>query len=234
MINTIPTRSNIQIIAKETFLEKTAGFKEIDPNENTMIVRAPHFYTSDIRTCAAGGFTAVGETPVGFHYLDWLPIFKRTDELVNKVITAFKQQPDSGVLLGSKNLLNDEIYKSYNFSEKVILEGKEEHKYSIPFFTRIKEIVQKQVPNLSIFENHKIPTAQSQYAYSMDENTHYITAEYIPAAEKKLNYINIKNYQELKDFYSNIQISKNHNLFINGKRVKGSGIIQFFFQRFKK
>jgi len=179
-INFIPERVFDNIINKGSFIDWA--------QPETMIKKADSdIWTYGIRTCTAGGIiNSKTKEVVGFHIYDNEDNFLNIDTLLKRL---FKLMPnaDGALIIGGKDIYN--------------------RRYSTPIFNKIKEALLQNIPNVTIFEKHKIPNSESNICYSALKDEWYLNTIYSRGFSAKLE--NVKNKKELCDNFEKIQISKN-------------------------
>ena len=177
-----------KIMDKKNFID----FIHSKPN----ILKADEFYSEEIRTCTGGGLVNPYKEAEGFHFWDDYTNKKNFPHLVNSLF-RFVKNPERGLLIGSKEL---EIFP-----------------YSVEQFNRFKKVFLERVKNVTIFQQHTFPYAETHYHYSLADDTWTLCSHY--RNEKDLNYKTIKSLDALKKCFKNISIAEGDRLFIGKKEI---------------
>lgn len=197
MQNNSPTfTSNIRFVSGAAFEKlKTGqriGYKHDEPN----LIKAKDFYSVQIRTCTGGGLVNPHQEAEGFHLWDDLTNMLDFHDIVVKMF-RFVKNPEHGLLVGSKEL--------------------ERSPYSIEQFQNLKKIFKQRVPHLSLFEQHKYMFSETNYQYSLDDDTWTLCTNYRISSDAKFN--SIKSVNTLKNCFEKIKIADGDRLFIGQKEI---------------
>lgn len=196
--NNISFKSNIRFVPIElerlNLRGQEIGFLTGEQN----CIKASEFFTYGIKTCTGGGLITPNKEALGFHYLD--ASFSHFLN-VNKFIKDLGKQikPERGLLVGGKS----EALHGYIFSTRN--------------FKKFKKGLQKLTKNISIFECHKHPFSQTDFHYSLKNDTWTLYHCFI---NKRGKFDYIKNPDDLKKCYKKIQIADGDRLFIGEKEIK--------------
>lgn len=198
-INNISFKSNIKFVP--IGLERLTNLRGAEigflPGEQNCI-KASEFFTHGIKTCTGGGLINPNKEAIGFHYLDasfshFFNINKFIKELGKQI------QPERGLLVGGKR----EALHGYIFS--------------IKNFKTFKKELQKLTQNISIFECHKYPYSETDFHYSLENDTWTLCHRFI---NEKGSVDYVKTPDDLKKCYKKIHIADGDKLFINGKEIE--------------
>ncbi len=203
--NSISFGSSIRFVNRDVYklLEKKnfIDYRHDRPN----ILKADTFFSEEIRTCTGGGLVNPGSEALGFHFWDDMPNKKKFPYLMN-CLFRFVKQPQNGLLVGSKNVPGNP--------------------YSIDQFQNIKKKFLERVKNLSIFEEHKMLNSETNYHYSLKDDTWTLCANF--QDEKDMYYKSVTNIERLRNMYKNISIADGDRLFIDGKEIFPSDVPEIF------
>ena len=203
-------QSKINFVSDFDFRGKFYGktlFKEIPfIKDNPSVAVGDNFFSKGIRTCSGGGLISPDSTAVGFHFHDSL---NTLNNINNNIDELFIKNPSatSGLLIGGKNL------KSAPFS--------------VPQFDKLKEAFLSRLKNVSIFEKHHFPDEESNFIYSLKDDTWTILTGYSNAPMEFVDY-EATSVDSLRKAFSKIRIAEGDELFIQGKPVTKSDAPDFF------
>lgn len=196
--NNISFTSNIRFVPTELKRLKLKG-KEIGflPEEQNCI-KAPEFLTYAIRTCTGGGLVNPHKDAIGFHYLDAsFSNFFHINKFIKKL--GKEVQPERGLLVGAK----EAFYQGFIFSTRN--------------FKSFKKGLLKFTNNISIFECHKYPFSETDFHYSLKDDTWTLSHSFV---NEKGEVDFVKSLEDLKKCYKKIQIADGDRLFIGDKEIK--------------
>ncbi len=205
MNNNISFKSNIKFITSQEFHKNKnkgyyIGYQHYCPN----ILKADKFFSTEIRTCTGGGIIDKNGEAIGFHIWDDKKNSHNFHEIIAKMF-RYINNPERGLLIGSKDLKSNP--------------------YSLKLFKKFKERFSQRIENLSLFEKHKYPKSETNYAYSKNDDTWLICTNYIT---KDNNFKNIKSIDDLKEAFETIKIAKGDKLFIGKKEITPKESPEFF------
>lgn len=160
------------------------------------ILKADQFYSEEIRTCTGGGLVKPFEEAEGFHIWDDKPNMKKFPDNINKLF-RFVKNPERGILIGSKN--------------------RKENPYSMEMFAKFKKVFLERVKNISLFERHRYELSETNYHYSLKDDTWTIYSTY--QRDKNSAMRQIKTLDDLLECFENISIAKGDRLFIGKKEI---------------
>lgn len=206
--NNISFKSRINILSPFRFGKLQTSSTIIhhfqDAKHNN-IVLAPDFCTSNIRTCTGGGLMSKrSPLAAGFHIWDEL----KYRDLKNciKYIKKIMPNPDSGLLIGSKSLIDAEN--------------------SVPYFSKLQEKLTEICPNISYFKTFTHPYGQADFKYFRDIDTWNIRLSFLkPYSEETSNVYSLKRFLS---FFKEISIAPTDTLFVNGKQITKKQAPQIF------
>jgi hypothetical protein len=160
--------------------------------------KSDEFYTLGLRSCSGGGLVSKGKSALGFHFFDSQ---KNLKDVAHNVKTMFTKNPENtnGLLIGSKDLPNAP--------------------FSIPQFKELKKEFSKRLKNISIFETHALPTAETNFHYSLKDDTWTICTQYFDP-NKKGKEVDVVNLKTLKEAFKKIKIADGDELYLNDFKVK--------------
>jgi hypothetical protein len=191
-------KSNIKFVKATDYAkimrEQRISAAEIDHLGN-FLVHSGKFYTEEIRTCTGGGFVTPRKHACGFHIYHSEFFNKAIDVIINGIFDVFK--PERALLIGGKNFNNPEILSMENFK-------------------KIKQIALKKVKNLTLFEQHKHLDSESNFYYSLKNDTWLINCFYLNHNEEKLE---VDSIARLLSTYKKINIANGDRLFIGEKEI---------------
>lgn len=185
--------SRIQFVDGRTFAKyNNKGFYIGFNHQTSNMLKAPKFFSCDIRTCTGGGITDKNGNALGFHFWDDKPNKKNFQDIIVKM---FRWMPDAdrGLLVGSKDL----------------------GKYSIEQFQRFKYVFNARLKNLTLFEKHRHLNSGTSYIYEAENDTWTLSTNFIKNGNNKY----VKTLEDLKEAFENIKIADGDELYINGKRI---------------
>ena len=168
------------------------GYFHNTPN----ILKADEFYSEEIRTCTGGGLVNPHLEAEGFHFWDDKPNIKNFPDNINKLF-RFVKNPERGILIGSKQ--------------------REENPYSLEMFTKFKKVFFERVKNISLFEKHKFEISESNYHYSLKDDTWTIYSAF--RRDKNSALKPVKNLDDLLECFENVLIADGDRLFIGKKEI---------------
>ncbi|MBS5802863.1 MAG: hypothetical protein KIC80_07615 [Brachyspira sp.] len=205
--NSVSFTSKIQFVDRQCFsmLKKKnyIGYRHNELN----ILKAPEFYSTEIRTCTGGGLVTPNVEAEGFHFWDDLTNKKKFNILVNSMF-RFVKNPERGILLGSKELNNVQS------------------KYSVEQFQNFKKVFMEKVKNITLFEQHRNANSQTHYHYNLDTDTWTLCSSFMVPGSGKVKYITKLN--DLRECFVNISIADGDRLFIGKKKIKFSDAPDIF------
>ena len=174
-------------------IEKELGSKINHPRLD--VVKADEFSTDSVRTCTAGSVvdTVNGEA-AGFHTYDSLSNFEHVDDILDNLFWRVKN-PDRAFLIGSKNLKGSE--------------------FSCPIFQKLYEGIAKHVKNVTIFREHLFPFSESDFHYSLKNDTLTINSMYKPLTDWR--EFDIKSKEDLNKCFKEIKVADGDIVTFNGK-----------------
>lgn len=167
-------------------------FDHFHPN----VINADKFWSANIRTCTGGGIVGKNEA-AGFHILDDSLNYQNIKEIIGNILNNV-EKPVSGIVFGAKD------------SEKF--------PRSMPIFMKIRNAMNRNVPNVSVFQAIKDCWGQVHFAYLGKEDTWYICYEKIDLNSNR-NIQPVRGIKSLRNFFSKISIAPSDRLFIKGKEV---------------
>jgi hypothetical protein len=153
--NNISFKSNIHFVDKKTFDRIKKGV-EIFVSPEMEMQRRKNFWTTEVKTCSAGGFVSDFDA-VGFHCFDSKRNYEKSQRRAASVLNQIKN-PKNGLLIGGKS------HPKCPFSE-------------IMFESLKKEFLNK-VKDISIFEKHKKYYGESHLYYSRDNDTWWLLLKF--------------------------------------------------------
>lgn len=193
----ISFKSKIQFVNREQFKKivhrPIRWYKNNIDHRTNYVKYGTNFYTNEIRTCTAGGFTIPQKKSCGFHILNSAFFHEKLGSIFQNIFLNIK--PERALLIGSKKY--DGV------------------KYSLENFKKIKDIVTSKVKNVSIFECHRFPYSESNFHYSASKDTWTILGQY----QYNGKDIQVNTLKDLKRLYKKIIIAPGDQLFINGKEI---------------
>lgn len=160
------------------------------------ILKADEFYSEEIRTCTGGGLVKPFEEAEGFHIWDDKPNMKNFPDNINRLF-RFVKNPERGILIGSKN--------------------RKANPYSLEMFAKFKKVFLERVKNISLFERHRYELSETNYNYSLKNDTWTIYSTY--QRDKNSAMRQIKTLDDLLECFENISIAKGDRLFIGKKEI---------------
>ncbi len=177
-----------------------AKMNKINPikfdHEHPNVLKADKFWSANIRSCTGGGIVGKNEAS-GYHIWDDRVNFDGIKNVIENITSSVKE-PVSGLVIGAKDI--------------------KEAPRSMPMFTKIRNAMNRNVPNVSVFQAIKEKLGQIHYAYNRKEDTWYLCCEKVNP--KNGNSIPVvRGIKSLKNFFSKISIAPNDRLFIKGKEV---------------
>ncbi len=181
-------RDVYKMLEKKNFID----YRHDRPN----ILKADTFFSEEIRTCTGGGLVNPEIEALGFHFWDDLTNQNKFSYLMN-CLFRFVKQPQNGLIVGSKNLKQSPL--------------------SIEQFQKIKKVFSERIKNLSIFEEHTFPNSETNYHYSLKNDTWTLCAQF--QDRKDMYYKSVTNLERLQNFYRHISISDGDRLFIGDKEI---------------
>ena len=192
----ISFKSNIRFVDRNTY-NKLKKVNYINFwYDKAHILKAKEFYSEGIKTCTGGGIINSQKEAAGFHIWDNKTNKKNFNTIIASLFRYIKN-PERALLIGSKELKDD--------------------KYSIEQFKNFKQVFQKKIKNVSLFEQHRFENSQTHYHYDSNTDTWTLFSEY----RKNPNgiYLQIKNLKRLKECFKNISIAEGDKLFIGNKEI---------------
>ena len=140
--------------------------------ESSDIVNADEFYTDEIRTCSAGGVIDLKTgNCAGFHFLDNLDNLIDIKHRINAVFRLVPN-PDRALILGSKKLTCS--------------------KYSIQIFEEVLNALKSKIKDVTVFREHIFPYSETDFHYSLKNDTWTIHSMYRPLADIKIHPVDSK------------------------------------------
>ena len=201
MDNRISFTSTINFVTGREFaktVRKCHTYIPYEPYEaDTFYKIANSFFTTDIRTCSAGGFSDGIDFALGLHILDSFNNNKYINIIKNTIKNKLPDRPLHGLLIGSKNLVWRNLESPKNFAE-------------------LKNFMQKNAKYFSYFEEHN-SAAESNIHYGLINDTWTINTKAFDK-RKELYYDVITKYELLKVF-KDIHISDGDILMIKGQKI---------------
>lgn len=178
---------------------KYIGFK----NLARPLLKADEFYTTEIRTCTAGGLvnTKTGES-VGFHYYDDMEHNTNIHIFQDKMFNSIKD-PDRAFIIGGKDL---------KFSP-----------YSLANFNEIKDAITKRVPFVSYFKEHIFPLSESSIHYDLYDDEWTINSIYKPL-NKTVDF-DVMSRAMMKIAFREAKIANGDTLLVNGFKTDSTHFI---------
>ena len=177
-----------KMLEKKNFID----FVHTKPN----ILKADEFYSEEIRTCTGGGLVNPHKEAEGFHFLNDYTNKKNFPQLVNSLF-RFVKSPERGLLVGGKE---GDIFP-----------------YSLEQFEKFKKVFLERVKNVSLFQQHAFPYSETNYHYSLADDTWTLCSRY--RNEKELNFNTVKSLEMLKKCFKKISIAEGDRLFIGKKEI---------------
>lgn len=202
--NKVPSfKARIDVVTKDEFNKRKKGIR-IDFGESRFHMPVcDEFWTEEVRSCLAGG-TYSDKGAVGFHFfhdydtncfLDWA-----TQKINDKV-----PRPKGGLIAGSKDL--------GGFSQ-----------YSVPNFNFVKEKLNNQSQNISVFEGIVPKFGQLNLAFSRPKETWTMCCEIlVPQHDLKLQ---VNTPDKFWEFFKSIRLAKTDELFLFGKKVNFKELVK--------
>ena len=199
-IDKVPFTSSIKLVPESTLLSSARFSKYIEiANGRDMVFKSINqdIWTDGIRTCTAG-IVKNSQTKqiAGFHLYDTKKNLNKLEEFIDEIF-SFIPNADSALLIGGKELTN--------------------RPHSMPQFKAIREYFEKRIPNVSIFERHKIPNSESNIFYSAANDEFLINTIY--SKHFGWNGKDVSSLEELLENFGEIKIGNKDYLFINGEPV---------------
>ena len=205
--NSVSFTSKIKFVDRQCFCmmkkKNYIGFRHDEAN----ILKAPEFYSTEIRTCTGGGLVNPNVEAEGFHFWVDLTNKKKFNILANSLF-RFVKNPERGILLGSKDLKNANS------------------KYSIEQFQNFKKVFMEKVKNITLFEQHRNTNSQTHYHYNLDTDTWTLCSSFMVPGSGKVKYVTKLN--DLRECFVNISIADGDRLFIGKKEIKFSDAPDIF------
>ena len=196
-MNNISFTSNINFVSPRQFKKVIRMHSEYIPFENygngKFSSVTSNFYTSDIRTCTAGGVSG-DKIAKGFHIKDSYENISNLSEICDVLTENIKSPFKNVLLIGSKE---------FCFAP-----------YSRNIFTQLKYFFVKKSENMSFFEAFTDTRSEANIHYSLLKDTWTINAQIFDP--KKENYYSILNKEDLLKSFKYISIGKNDKLYLNG------------------
>ena len=205
-MDNITFKSKIQFVHNIEFSKnKTKGYYIGYTHNVPNILKADKFYTEAIRTCTGGGLVIPQKEAIGFHIWDD-KTNKKNFELIKNSMFRWIQNPERGLLIGSKKLIGSP--------------------FSIEQFQKFKKSFSEKVPNLTLFEEHANQYSQSHFSYSVKDDTWIIASDYYEPETKK--HIVVTSLEALKKAFKTIKIAKGDSLFIGKKEITPQNAPELF------
>ena len=187
-VDKVSFKSRIIFVDYKTF-EKIpkSNFINWNPNSEYMKV-ADEFYTNSVRTCTAGALinTKTGKA-LGFHIYDCLDNYLNLDSIINAMLDRIN--PDKCLLFGGKKYWHDP--------------------FSMPIFRRSKNMLGKNIEDMTIFEKHLHLHSETAMCYSANDDTFYILSRY--TGKDNENHA-ILTENELRNCFKKIKIAPGDEL----------------------
>lgn len=207
MTNNISFTSNIRFVDRFNFAKIKQGTRIGYRHNEINILKAPEFYSEEIRTCTGGGLVNPQKEALGFHLWDDMTNKKEFDKIINSLF-RFVKEPERALLVGSKEL--------------------EKSPLSIEQFEKIKKIFLERIKNVTYFEKHKFSDSETNYFYNAQNDTWVLCSIY--RKPNSLQTKTIKNVEDLQNCFEKIRIAKGDKLIIEGKEITKEKYPQLFAQ----
>lgn len=169
------------------------------------LLKSPHFFSTEIRTCTGGGLVTQELEAEGFHLLDDMPNMKAAHDILVKLFRYVKN-PERGLLVGSKDV--------------------KDRPYSCKQFKNLKEAFQKRGVLLSFFEKHLYRKSETAFHYSLNDDTWTLCTGFSRPIENKWNYVS--NPVDLRSCFEKVKIADGDRLFIGAKEITPGSYPEFF------
>jgi len=149
------------------------------------VLKADEFYTDTVRTCAAGYVLDTRtKTAAGFHFYDSLENLESVKDMLVNIFHRVPN-PDRAFLVGSKGLTCS--------------------RYSVPMFTNLYEGLSKRIPKITMFREHVFPYSETDFHYSVKDDTLTIRSMYKPLTDYR--EFDILTQEEMNKCYREIKIA---------------------------
>ena len=211
----INNHSNINFSSKINFVPYDIFEEYINPSDTSFLPfyeqksvtdACDSFYSVQLRSCSGGGVVKPFEKSVGFHLYDCA---ENVDKAAENVEDFFVKNPDAerGLLIGGKDLPRAP--------------------HSLKQFDVLKENLLNKIKNLSIFQTHAYADSETNYHYSVDDDTWTINTQYsvLPGHPKVHD---VDSLEKLKKAFKNIKIADGDELLINDIPVRKNDAPEFF------
>ena len=214
MDNSISFRSRIEFVNGYNFRRNVKYMRNYIPCEGEPLmdnlihyIKKGAFYTDEIRTCTAGGITDTKSKAIGFHIFDNLINSESLNLRINALEEVLLANPNMrGLLIGGKQIRG--------------------RVYSLEIFNKIKEFFCKNIPCMSIFEEHLVGASESHIKYSLDNDKWAICTYFYDDEIKQYKYV--ESLADLKKAFRNVKIAEGDTLFIGGREISGRQLAEYF------
>lgn len=157
---------------------------------------ADSFHTEEVRTCSAGGLKGKKKS-LGLHVRDSKINFDNLKKMYNSFVDDLGEQPERGLLIGSKAIWHSE--------------------YSRPTFKELKKLFCDNIKKVSIFEEHTNKGAETNLHYSAKTDTYTINTQIFNPITSRNEDVLTK--EGIKESFREIVIADGDTLCINGKEI---------------
>jgi len=166
-------------------------------NQEPYFIKGPQIFTEEVRTCSGGLITNLVET-LGYHALDSLIMEELLPEIMQKMLGAINLENARGMIVGSKDLRS--------------------RPYSKSNFSCIREYLEKNIKNLTVFREHTHEIGETNFHYDVKTDICTICSRYKLGPHMAF-YKDVDTPAELKEAYKEIKIADGDELYIRGKKV---------------
>ena len=201
MDTNISFKSNIKFVDKRTLqnLKKSRAFKYVDYGWFETISSRGFdgtdlLCTEKVRTCTAGAVVWPHKKAKGFHIFHSQENHRLVEWLFHYMFKTFSK-PERALLIGAKNLYDTP--------------------FSLPNFRKAKELIGRKTNNISFFEGHSFVTSETDFCYSLKDDTWTIYSSFIKDGKEKP----VITPQRLKRAFQQIQIASGDRLFVGNREI---------------
>ena len=189
-VSKISFTSNIKFVNAETFEKvKCGNFIPWSPFSR-YIQKADEFFTESVRTCTSGALiNTKAQKVLAFHIFDSLEHLKELPEILDYMFKSINN-PDKALLLGGKNVCVKP--------------------YSLDMFQGIKRELNKKIKDLTVFEEHRFPNAETNMCYSLKNDTWYINSNF--RNKNAIDFSSVSSEDTLNECFKKVKISPNDQL----------------------
>ena len=149
------------------------------------VLKADEFFTEEVRTCTAGGvINTKTEEAAGYHVYDSLDNLEKVDDILDNIFGRV-ENPDRAFIIGSKKLVCSI--------------------YSRPIFQKIYEGITKRVPNVTVLREHTLPFSETNFHYSLKNDTLTIQSMFRPLTGIK--EFDVSSKEELEKCFKEVKLA---------------------------